>query len=88
MRLINYVLVKSLENKTVDFVDYVCKIKLDLFAIMETWLHICPNDDAIRNESCPVGYMLANHFRTGRRGGGIRDLKHQDGRGGRRLTGS
>lgn len=49
MRLINYVLVKSLENKTVDFVDYVCKTKLDLFAIMETWLHIYSNDDAIRN---------------------------------------
>ena len=49
MRLVNYVLVKSLENKTVDFVDYVCKTKLDLFAIMETWLHVCPNDDAIRN---------------------------------------
>lgn len=68
MSLLN---VRSLKNKTVDYVDYACKTKLDLFAIMKTWLHICPNDDAIRNESCPVGYMLANNFRTGRRGGGI-----------------
>lgn len=50
---------------TADFVDYVCETKVDLFAITETWL--CPNDDAIRNESCPVGYVLADHSRTGRR---------------------
>ena len=60
--------IRSLRNKTADFVDYVCETKVDLFAITETWL--CPNDDAIRNESCPVGYVLADHSRTGRRGGG------------------
>ena len=48
--------IRSLRNKTADFVDYVCKTKVDLFAITETWL--CPNNDAIRNESCPVGYDL------------------------------
>ena len=60
--------IQSLRNKTADFVDYVCKTKVDLFAITETWL--CPNDDAVRNESCPVCYVLADHSRTGRRGGG------------------
>ena len=57
--------IRSLRNKTADFVDYVCETKVDLFAITETR----PNDDAIRNESCPVGYVLADHSRTGRRGG-------------------
>ena len=60
--------IRSLRNKTADFVDYVCETKVDLFAITETWL--CPNDDAIRNESCPVGYVLADHSRTGCRRGG------------------
>ena len=60
--------IRSLRNKTADFVDYVCETKVDLFAITETCL--CPNDDAIRNESCPVGYVLADHSRTGRRRGG------------------
>ena len=60
--------IRSLRNKTADFVDYVCETKVDLFAITETWL--CPSDDVIRNESCPVGYMMADHSRTGRRGGG------------------
>ena len=58
----------SLRNKTADFVDYICETKVDLCAITETWL--CPSDDAIRNESCPGGYVLADHSRTGRRGGG------------------
>ena len=31
---------------------------------------LCPSDDAIRNELCPVGYVLADHSRTGRRGCG------------------
>ena len=65
IRLLN---IRSDRNKTADFVDYVCETKVDLFAITETWL--CPNDDAIRNESCPVGYVLADHSRTGRRRGG------------------
>ena len=60
--------IRSLRNKTADFVDYVCETKEDLFAITETWL--CPSDDAIRNELCPVGYVSADHSRTSRRGGG------------------
>lgn len=60
--------IRSLRNKTADFVDYVCETKVDLFVKTETWL--CPNDDAIRNESCPVGYVLVDHSRTGRKGGG------------------
>ena len=60
--------IRSLRNKTAVFADYVCETKVDLFAITETWL--CPSDDAIRNEFCPVGYMMADHSRTGRRGGG------------------
>ena len=60
--------IQSLRNKTADFVDYACETKVDLCAITETWL--CPTDDAIRNESCPGGYVSANHSRTGRRGGG------------------
>lgn len=60
--------VRSLRNKSADFVDYFCETKIDLFAITETWL--CPSDDAIRNESCPVGYVLLDHSRNGRRGGG------------------
>lgn len=51
--------IQLLRNKTADFVDYVCETKVDLFAITETWL--CPNDDAVRNESCPVCYVLADH---------------------------
>ena len=65
MSLLN---IRSLRNKTANFVDYVCETKVDLFAITETWL--CQNDDVIRNESCPFGYVLADHSRTGRRGGG------------------
>ena len=63
--------IRSLRNKTADFVDYVCETKVDLFVKTETWL--CPNADAIRNESCPVGYVLVDHSRTGRsrKGGGI-----------------
>lgn len=47
-------------NKIVDFVDYVCEIKVDLFVIMEIWL--CLNDDVIRNELCFVGYVLVDYF--------------------------
>lgn len=60
--------IRSLRNKTADFVDYVCETKVDLFVKTETWL--CPNDDAIRNESCPVGYVLVDHSQTDRKGGG------------------
>ena len=60
--------IRSLRNKTADFVDYVYETKVDLCAITETCL--CPSDDAIRNESCPGGCVLADNSRTGRRGGG------------------
>ena len=50
--------VRSLRNKTSDFVDYVCSTNVDIFAITETWLNV--NDDTIRCAACPEGYHLAS----------------------------
>lgn len=51
-----------------DFLDYVCKCKADLFAVTETWLR--SDDDAVRIEASPSGYKLVDHPRVGHRGGG------------------
>ena len=60
--------VRSLRNKTSDFVDYVCSTNVDIFAITETWLNV--NDDTTRCAACPEGYYLADHPRSTGRGGG------------------
>ena len=59
---------RSLRNKLADIFDFVCECKLNLLAITETWLNA--NDDAVRNELCPINYKLYDQPRTDRTGGG------------------
>ena len=67
-----------MRNESADIFDFVCKYKIDLLAITETWLNA--NDDAVRNELCPTNYKLCDHPRIDRIGGGTallyRDLLH------------
>ena len=60
--------VRSIKNKSAEFVDYVTSCKADLFALTETWLS--ENDDAHRAEITPTGFKLIDHSRKNRRGGG------------------
>ena len=60
--------VRSIKNKSAEFVDYVTSCKADLFALTETWLS--ENDDAHRAEVTPTGFKLIDHSRKNRRGGG------------------
>ena len=59
---------RSVRNKTVDILDFICESKADPIAITETWL--TKNDSAFKVELCPNGYKIADHPRTGRAGGG------------------
>ena len=69
---------RSVRNKSADIFDFVCEYKIDLLAIIETWLNA--NDDAVRNEFCPSNYKLCYHSGIDRIGGGTallyRDLLH------------
>ena len=60
--------VRSLKNKSADFMDFVCTSNADIFALTETWLKDI--DSAHRSEATPSGYMLVDHARGHRRGGG------------------
>lgn len=60
--------VRSIKNKSAQFVDYVTSCKADLFALTETWLS--KNDDAHRAEITPTGFKLIDLSRNDRRGGG------------------
>ena len=65
---------RSLRNKLADIFDFVCECKLNLLAITETWLNA--NDDAVRNQLCPINYKLYDQPRTDRTGGGTALLYH------------
>ena len=54
--------VRSIQNKSAQFVDYVTSCKADLFALTETWLS--KNDDAHRAEITPTGFKLIDLSRT------------------------
>ena len=60
--------VRSIKNKSAEFVDYVTSCKADLFALTETWLG--KNDDAHRAEITPTGFKLIDLSRNDRHGGG------------------
>ena len=60
--------VRSIKNKSAEFVDYVTSSKADLFALTETWLSEI--DDALRAEITPTGFKLIDHSRKNRRGVG------------------
>ena len=49
--------VRSIKNKSAEFLDYVTSCKADLFALIETWLG--KNDDAHRADITPTGYWSA-----------------------------
>ena len=60
--------VRSIKNKSADFIDYVCSSDADLFALTETWL--ADEDTAHRAQMVPVGYKLIDRSRVDRVGGG------------------
>lgn len=60
--------VRSIKNKSAEFVDYGTSCKVDLFALTETWLG--KNDDAHRAEITPTGFKLIDLSRNYGRGGG------------------
>lgn len=66
--------VRSLGNKSADFVNYVCERKPDLFATTETWLR--PNDDAVKAKVCPPGNSLLSVHVLGVCGSGAPLLYH------------
>ena len=58
---------RSIKSKSADFLCYVKSCAVDIFAITETWF--TERDSAHRAEN-PPGYMLYDHARSGRSGGG------------------
>ena len=58
---------RSIRNKSTEFVDLVLENKYDIVAITETWLK--PGDDVIIGNITPAGYTF-NHTRRPNRGGG------------------
>ena len=59
---------RSVRNKSVVLMDYLCDCKADLYAITETWL--TEDDAAVRVELNLDGYNFLDHPREGRCGGG------------------
>lgn len=59
---------QSLNNKSADFIDYVCDIKADIIAVTETWF--TENDSAAKILCTPQGYKLFDCPRQNRTGGG------------------
>ena len=59
---------RSIKSKSADFLCYVKSCAADIFAITETWF--TEKDSAHRAEVTPPGYMLYDHARSGRSGGG------------------
>ena len=59
---------RSIKSKSADFLCYVKSCAADIFAITETWF--TEKDSAHRAEVTPSGYMLYDHARSGRSGGG------------------
>ena len=59
---------QSVRKKTAVFQEYLCSNKIDVCAVTETWL--CSDDEAVRAECTPIGYMLHDQIRCHRGGGG------------------
>ena len=60
---------QSVRNKTAVFQEYLFSNKIDVRALTETWLS--SDDEAVRAECTPTGYMLHDQIRSQRGGGGI-----------------
>ena len=60
---------QSIRNKAAVFQEYLCSSKIDVCALTETWLS--SDDEAVRAECTPIGYMLHDQIRSHRCGGGI-----------------
>ena len=58
-----------IRNKTGDFMDYVCRNKINMAAVTETWLS--ENDAVARAMATPTGYKFDSHSRQHSRGGGV-----------------
>ena len=67
---------RSVRNKSAMLMDYICDLKTDLYAMMETWL--TENDASVRVELIPDGYNLLDQPRVGRRGNGTGLLYRND----------
>ena len=64
---------KSLNNKSAAFLELVCDVRADLFAISETWLK--DHHSSVFSELTPPRYIaLIQYPRPGRRGGGTASL--------------
>ena len=61
--------VRSLRNKTADFIDNIMDDNYDLCMITETWLD--DTDDVIVAEATPTGFVLDHLPRVDRTGGGV-----------------
>ena len=51
---------RSVRNKTVDILDFICESKADLITITETWL--TKNDPAVKVELCPNGSKIYSNM--------------------------
>ena len=76
--------VRSLRNKTHDFVDNILEDKYDICMITETWLDGA--DDVIMTEATPSGFCFDHQPREQRAGGGVGLLCKQNFRPQRRPT--
>ncbi len=63
-------LILYIRNKVATFLDYIRKV--DICFITETWLN--EQNNVIRKEITPDGYVFKDHSRSDRRGGGTRVL--------------
>ena len=61
--------VRSIKNKTVDFVDNIINDNYDLCMVTEMWL--TNSDSLVVNEATPSGYYFDHVQRSDRAGGGI-----------------
>ncbi|XP_028399338.1 uncharacterized protein LOC114522790 [Dendronephthya gigantea] len=59
---------RSLNNKSAEFIDFICDRQPDIVALTETWFH--EHETAARSLCTPTGYNLFDHPRLGRHGGG------------------
>ena len=60
--------VKSLRNKSPDFLCYACTMKTDIFAVTENWFS--QHDIGYRIKESPPRFKMMDHSRVGRTSGG------------------
>ena len=61
---------QSVKNKCILISNFIADNQLDMYLITETWLR--PENNFIRNECSPTGYIFLNETRGHREGGGVR----------------